>query len=196
LTSIAPLGYPAIMSITRTILCALLASACSTTHTTDDVGTGIYDLTIDAEVDQCSPTRISGAMGAVAVITNGRVIDAPVPEITAAPLTAPRVRLVPDNDFHAETNVRVPGCGNAWVHEEWTLMEGHSASFELLHMQRWNGMADCPNAQEIMPAAPSGDCMAERHLRYRLQESCASPCSLGLAIDAPSGAACVCPSAP
>lgn len=181
------------MLAARFATAALLCAACSQSYGPDTVSTGIYDLTIRSESDACAPSRATGAMGPVAVLVEGELIDAPVPEVDGAPLTAPRVRLRPDASFHAETNTRIPGCESAWVHEEWTLTEGASHRFELLHTQRWNGLAACPSAQDVMPQAPASDCESERHLDFTLAQACNAPCSLGLRLDAPGGVACACP---
>ncbi len=160
---------------------ALVALAgCASAHGSDEGAAGIYELTIESEVDACSPLRPVGAMGAVAVLVEGGAIDAPVPDAEALLLASPRVRLGPDGLFHAETNRRIPGCEGAWVHEEWTVVEPSASAFAISHLQRWEGLASCADPAALMPGAPAGDCSSERRLRYEIAERCAAPCSLRL----------------
>ncbi|MCB9594438.1 MAG: hypothetical protein H6719_17025 [Sandaracinaceae bacterium] len=167
-----------------------LMSGCSQNHPTDDVSAGIYELTVAADADACSPTRAVGSMGPVGVVVRGTAIDAPVPDVASPTLlTAPRVILNADS-FHAETNRRIPGCADAFVHEEWTLLESTGAGFELLHTQLWTGMSGCDVAADVMPGAPAADCQSERRLRYDLMEVCAEPCRLFL--DASGSVSCSC----
>lgn len=173
---------------TLTLLLVGQLAGCAAAHGSDEVAPGIYELTVESELDACSPVRASGAMGPVAVLVEGGAIDAPVPDVDAAPLTSPRVRLAPDGLFHAETNRRVPGCEAAWVHEEWTVLEPGAEGFAISHLQRWEGLAGC--ADIAMPSAPATDCESERLLRYDLAERCAAPCTLRLT--AGSAIECVC----
>jgi len=157
----------------------LLAAGCSQSIPTDDVRPGIYELSVEAERDACSPTRAVGSMGAVAVLVRDGAIDAPVPELADTLLTAPRVVLAGEA-FHTETNRRLPGCEGAWVHEEWTLLESTGDRFDVLHRQQWQGLGACAAPMEAMPGAPEADCMSERRLRYELDELCDAPCRLVL----------------
>lgn len=179
------------MNLLRTTMCAsLFLIGCGQNHPSDEVAAGIYELTVIAESDACSPSRAVGAMGPVAVVTRGSAIDAPVPDVgDASLLTAPRVVLAADA-FHAETNRRIPSCEGSFVHEEWTLLDATSEGFELLHTQEWHGLEGCEAAGTVMPGAPAADCMAERRLRYDLAEACAAPCRLVL--DATAAVACSC----
>ncbi len=165
------------------MMCALLLLVgCGQTHPTDAITAGIYELTVQREIDACSPARAVGSMGAVAVLVRGGVVDAPVPELSDTLLTAPRVTLDPST-MHADTNRRVPGCDAAWVHEEWTVLESTNTSFELLHSQQWEGLETCDLPGERLEGAPAANCMSERRLRYDLTEVCAEPCRLFLAAE-------------
>ncbi len=159
---------------------ALLLGGCSQTHPSDDIAGGIYDLDVARELDACSPLRAIGSMGPVAVIVEDGAIDVPVPELGDSVLTAPRIVLRSSSFFHSEMNRQIPGCEGAWVHEEWTVVETDGSSFDLLHTQRWEGLASCADASAHMPGAPSLDCVSERRLRYDLTEVCAAPCRLRL----------------
>jgi hypothetical protein len=170
-------------------LCAALVG-CAQVHVSDEVQPGIYELTIEREVDACSPTRPVGAMGAVGVLVERGSIDAPVPDSDFGLLTTPRVRLTADHGFHAETNRRIPGCESAFVHEAWTVMGSSARGFELVHRQSWHGLGACADAVATMPSAPAQDCESERRLRYDLASSCPAPCSLRLS--AGSELACSC----
>lgn len=161
-------------------LFALAMLGCAETHATEDVVPGIYELMAEPEVDACSPIRAVGAMGPVAVLVEGGAIDAPVPEIDGPILTAPRVQLRPETSFHAETNRRVTGC-DAFVHEEWTVIDAREGAFDVLHTQEWVGLESCGDASTVMPGAPEADCGSERVLRYTLDAPCAAPCRLILA---------------
>lgn len=166
------------MNLLRTMCVCALMVGCSQAHPSDEVEAGIYDLTVFADSEACSPSRAVGPMGPVAVLVEGSAIDAPVPDLASPSLlTAPRVTLTGES-FHAETNRRVPGCDDTFVHEEWTLIESSRDGFELLHSQEWHGLAECEAAPATMPGAPSADCMSERRLRYELAEPCAAPCRL------------------
>jgi len=170
---------------------ALFALAgCASAHGSEEVAAGIYELTIESELDACSPLRPVGAMGPVAVLVDGGAIDAPVPDAEALLLASPRVRLAPDGLFHAETNRRVPGCEGAWVHEEWTVVEPSASAFAISHLQRWEGLASCADPAALMPGAPGADCSSERRLRYDLAERCAAPCSLRLTSSSTIACAC------
>lgn len=160
-------------------------TGCASAHASDEVAPGIYELTIERELDACSPMRPAGAMGDVAVLVDGGAIDAPVPDAPIAgagalSFASPRVRLAPEGLFHAETNRRVPGCEGAWVHEEWTVLDPSAERFVISHLQRWEGLASCVDARIEMPGAPAGDCESERRLRYDLAQSCPAPCALRL----------------
>lgn len=152
---------------------------CAQTHSPDDVASGIYELTIESATEACSPGRAIGTMGEVAVLAEDGAIDAPVPDIEAPLLVAPRVRLTPGL-YHSETNRRVTGCEGAWVHEEWTVIDASATGFDLMHTQEWQGLAGCAGARAVMPSAPDADCMSERILRYGLSTECRAPCSLQL----------------
>lgn len=152
-------------------------AGCAQTHATEDVVPGIYELMAEPEVDACSPSRAVGAMGPVAVLVEDGAIDAPVPEMEGPLLTAPRVVLSPRASFHAETNRRIDGC-DAFVHEEWTVIDADEGAFELLHTQEWVGLESCGDAATIMPGAPEADCDSERVLRYTLDSPCLAPCRL------------------
>jgi hypothetical protein len=171
-------------------LALVVLAGCASAHGSDEVEAGIYELTIESELDACSPLRPVGAMGAVAVLVDGGAIDAPVPDAEALLLASPRVRLAPDGLFHAETNRRVSGCDGAWVHEEWTVVEPSAEAFAISHLQRWEGLASCADPSVLMPGAPGADCSSERLLRYSLAERCLAPCSLRLT--STSTVACAC----
>lgn len=157
----------------------LLLAGCASAHTPEQIGSGIYDLRIEGDVEDCAPARPTGAMGAVAVLVEDEAIDAPVPDAPTAPLLAPRVRLTPESAFHVETNRNLPSCAGAWVHETWTVMSTASEAFELAHTQAWQGVESCADAS----AVPAADCRSERHFRYTLRTACAAPCTLVLAAD-------------
>ncbi|HEY8426946.1 MAG TPA: hypothetical protein VIL20_01170 [Sandaracinaceae bacterium] len=178
------------MGIIRSLVCASLLVGCAQAHGTDDVAPGIYELTIERGLDACSPARPAGVMGTVAVIVDEGTLDAPVPDADASLLASPRVRLAPERAFHAETNRRVTGCEGAWVHEEWTLLEGGAEGFVLSHRQLWEGLSSCAEGSITMRGAPVADCESERRLAYRLAERCAAPCALRLV--APEAVGCVC----
>lgn len=165
-------------SVACALVCALV-SGCAAAHGTDEVAQGIYALTIESELDACSPTRPVGAMGDVAVLVDHGAIDAPVPDTNVVELISPRVRLARD-DFHAETNRRIPGCDAAFVHEEWTVLDPRDGTFTIAHSQDWQGLAGCADPSAAMPGAPSADCTSERELHFALVESCLAPCALRL----------------
>jgi hypothetical protein len=152
---------------------------CAQAHAPDDVASGIYELTIESATEACSPVRAIGTMGSVAVLVEDGAIDAPVPDIEAPLLVAPRVRLTPGL-YHSETNRRLPGCDGAWVHEEWTVIDATATGFDLMHTQEWQGMSSCVDPRVAMPSAPDADCMSERILRYGLSTECRAPCALQL----------------
>lgn len=172
---------------TRFVLTVLLVG-CASSHATDEVASGIYELTIERELEDCAPARPTGAMGAVAVLAGDDVIDAPVPDAPTSALLAPRVRLLAERAFHAETNRPIAGCDGAWVHETWTVMSSADGSFELANAQRWEGVASC--LDHGAANVPAADCRSERSLRYALRESCVAPCELVLAEDAQVACAC------
>ena len=163
------------------VMTSVALVGCSQSHPSEEIAPGIYDLTVQSETEACSPPRAVGAMGRVAMLVHDGAIDAPVPEIDDTVLTAPRVVLAPTASFHSETNRRLSGCGGAWVHEEWTVLESDGTTFDLLHTQQWQDLASCGGAETVRDA-PSADCRSERRLRYDLAEACAAPCRLVLAI--------------
>lgn len=168
------------MRFSRMMCACALMVGCSQSHPSDAVAPGIYELTVVADADACSPSRLVGAMGPVAVLVRGTALDAPVPDLRApAALTAPRVVLDADA-FHAETNRRIPDCAGAFVHEEWTLLEARGTGFEILHREEWRGLEGC-GALAAMPEAPAADCTSDRRLRYELAQACPSSCRMILA---------------
>lgn len=169
---------------------AFATFGCAEAHGTDSVQPGIYELRVEPEIDGCSPTRAIGSMGPVGVLVESGAIDAPVPDIDAPILAAPRVRLTPSTSFHRETNRRIEGC-DGWVHEEWTLTTSNADGFSLLHTQRWENLIACSSGRARMPSAPEVDCTAERILRYELSGACVAPCTLRLT--AGEAVRCHCP---
>ena len=111
------------------ITLALSSFGCASAHPSDEVAPGIYELSASADTDACSPHRAVGVMGEVAVLVEAGAVDAPVPDMDAPLLLAPRVRLAPGQSYHSETNRRIPGCESAWVHEEWTMLQGGAEGF-------------------------------------------------------------------
>lgn len=161
------------------IALALVTVGCSSAHPTDEVRTGIYMLEIEADNDACTPQRSHGSLGEVVVLGRDGSVDAPVPAIGDSPLVAPRVQLMPAESFHRATNRQIQGCDGAWVHDEWTLMDQDGDGFELLHTQRWEGLASCVPSAE-MPEAPEVDCESTRRLQYQLRTACEAPCTVSL----------------
>jgi len=172
-----------------TMALALATVGCTAAHPSDEVRTGIYELIAEPEADGCTPMRTAGPLGPVGVLVREGAVDAPVPSVGGALVTAPRVQLAPSASYHAETNRRVPGCDSAFVREEWTLMESTGEGFELLHRQRWEGLEGCA-AASAMPEAPELDCTSERRLRYALSTLCDAPCALRL--DLSGALVCAC----
>ncbi|MGE0791891.1 MAG: hypothetical protein AB7S26_39825 [Sandaracinaceae bacterium] len=169
-------------------LAALLGFGCAVAHPSDEVRTGIYELTVETMTDDCSPQRAAGDLGMVAVLVRDGAIDAPVPETDLSLFTAPRVELTPGRSYHFETNRRLTGCDGAWVHEEWTMMDSDGTVFEVDHSQDWEGVSSCVPAEGS--SVPSVDCAVDRHLRYALDTACDAPCSLS--IDASGALICGC----
>ncbi len=160
------------------ITLALSSFGCASAHPSAEVAPGIYELSASADTDACSPHRAVGVMGEVAVLVEAGAVDAPVPDMDAPLLVAPRVRLAPGQSYHSETNRRIPGCESAWVHEEWTMLQGGAEGFRVLHTQEWQGLAACAGARDVMPGAPEADCRSERVLDYALSSVCRAPCRL------------------
>ena len=154
------------------------ASGCADAHEPEGVAPGLYELTVQTDLDACTPMRPTGSMGPVAVLVEGTTLDVPVPDAEATVLTAQRVRLSPDSSFHAETNRHITGCDGAWVHEEWTVMDTHDEGFDLLVHQDWQGLESCTSA--VREPVPAADCSSERTMGYRLRAACYEPCSLQL----------------
>jgi hypothetical protein len=173
---------------TNAILLLIVATAtgCAAAHSSREVPSGIYDLTVRGEVDACSPTRRVGAMGAVGVVARDGLLNVAVPDGASDVLA--RVSLARAEGLHTEVAVDIDGCANASLVRSWTVTESAHEGFELVFAQRWIGLAGCAAAR-AMPGAPASDCAAEQTLEYRLMEACAAPCEVRVAAGA---ATCAC----
>ncbi len=179
-----------IMSKPLSFAVFVLCVGCTHAHVAEELGSGLYELSIKTDEDGCSPIRPTGTMGDVGVLVEEGAIDAPVPDSDRTALVSPRVRLTPERAFHAETNRPVPNCEGAYVYDQWTMLGNSPRALSILHVQEWQGLSGCADTIDSMPAAPAADCRSERALTYTLSESCLAPCSLRiLTLDT---IACVC----
>lgn len=160
---------------------------CAAAHEAREVGSGIYDLTVHGDVDACSPTRATGAMGEVGIVVEADVLNVAVPDGVAEHLA--RVSLARADGFSTEVHVDVEGCPGAQLHRVWSVLDSSDDRFEVGFSQSWTGITGCDAARLTMPAAPSADCTAEQVLEYTLTTPCASPCEVRIVAGAP---ACAC----
>ncbi|AKF08012.1 hypothetical protein [Sandaracinus amylolyticus] len=163
-------------SLVTLVISALLGIGCSAAHEPRDVATGIYDLRVRGEVDACSPSRATGEMGLVGIVSGSGVVNVGVPDVTS--LAMSRVSLAATAGFHSEAITAIEGCDGASVRRAWTLLETTSSGFGLAMTEEWTGLAGCDAARDRMPAAPESDCRAERVLDYSLMETCEAPCAV------------------
>ncbi|MDQ3033738.1 MAG: hypothetical protein M3Y87_15075 [Myxococcota bacterium] len=175
----------------RTTLAALfgtmLALGCSAAHEPRVVGSGIYDLTVRGDVDRCTPTRTTGALGLVGIVSQGGLVNVAVPDGDEGALA--RVSLSEHDGFHTETAIDIPGCESTSLRRSWTILDTSRDGFQLALTEEWIGIERCAAASEIMPAAPDADCRADRVLEYRLMEPCSAPCEVHVIAGA---ATCAC----
>lgn len=169
------------------LLVASLGIGCSAAHEPREVGSGIYDLTVRGELDRCSPTRSTGAMGLVGIVSERGLVNVAVPDGAAGSLA--RVSLAATDGFHTDAAIELPGCDDASVRRSWTILDTSSEGFQLELTEEWIGLERCDAARELLPAAPLTDCRSARVLDYRLMEPCGAPCEVHLVA---GGAACAC----
>jgi len=171
------------------LLAPLAAVGCSATHgPEEDIATGVYDLDIRRVSDACSPERLTGALGEVPVVSHDGLLSVPVPERADDPAleVSRRVTLLEDEGFHFESVGGMDGCATATTHHEWTVVERAADSFEVQHVQRFEGLEGCGPMED----APSTDCESVRELRFSLRARCDAPCELTWSPAA--GVACLC----
>jgi hypothetical protein len=174
-------------TIPAALFVASLAIGCSAAHEPRAVGSGIYDLTVRGDLDRCSPTRSTGAMGLVGIVAERGLVNVAVPDGAAGSLA--RVSLAASDDFHTETSIDVAGCEGASVRRSWTMLDASREGFQLELTEEWTGLERCERSAELAAAAPLTDCRSERVLDYHLMETCAAPCEVHLTATA---ATCAC----
>lgn len=170
-----------------TLLVLATLVGCSSAHEARDVASGVYELTARGDADACSPSRATGGMGLVGIVSTAGVVNVGVPDVQSHSLA--RVSLAATAGFHAESVLALEGCERGEVRRAWTILETSSLGFSMQLSEEWTGVAECAGVRELMPAAPESDCRAERVLEYRLMEACEAPCQVRIV---ESGAACVC----
>ncbi len=166
------------------LFAVMLGLGCSAAHEAREVGSGIYDLTARGDADRCTPTRTTGAMGLVGVVSERGLVNLAVPD--GAEGTLARVSLAASESFHTEITSELPGCEGTSLRRSWTILDTTSTGFQLQLTEEWIGIDACDAARELMPAAPEHDCRADRVLEYRLMETCAAPCEVHVIAGAPS----------
>lgn len=176
----------------NTIFCAAsilgLFAGCSSAHGTDAPQAGIYDLSVRGELDRCSPTRATGAIGAVGLVTAGDVLSVSVPDPTRG--TMLQVSLSRPLGYHDASSVVLRGCSGATLERTFTILDTTSDAVSVAYREAWTGMDTCGDLMRaIMPAAPLGDCEAELVLDYQLTEACGASCEVAVL---PDGPACLC----
>lgn len=176
---------------TLLVLAATLALpvlvGCSSAHEARAVSSGIYELTARGDADACSPSRATGAMGLVGIVSTAGVVNVGVPDVASHTLA--RVSLAPSRGFHAESVLPLAGCEGGEVRRAWTILDTSSTGFSMQLSEEWTGVAGCAGVRALMPAAPEADCRADRVLEYRLMEACEAPCEVRIV---EGGAACFC----
>lgn len=157
---------------------ALGLTGCTSSHGATDVASGIYELTVTTERDACTPSRDTGAMGRVAVVSAVDVLNLGLQD-------GARVSLDQSNGFHAVHEVPFASCEGAALRREWSVIASDAlGNFTVAYNEEWSGVARC-----TMPEAPRSDCRADLVLSYRNMEACASPCTLTMGSSGPS---CAC----
>lgn len=155
----------------------LTLSACSSTHGATEVGSGIYELTVSTERDACTPSRNTGVMGQVAVVSSDDVLNIGLAD-------GARVSLEQAAGFHGAYDVPIASCDGASLHREWTILGSTPGGFTLAYQEEWIGIAGCTGI--AMPEAPDHDCRADLVLDYQRMEACEAPCELRLAATGPT----------
>lgn len=168
------------VSVSVALVSALTGSAlgCTSAHATTDVASGIYELTVTSERDACTPSRETGSMGRVAVVSAVDVLNLGLQD-------GARVSLNQSNGFHAVHEVPLASCAGAALRREWAVIASDlSGGFTVAYNEEWTGLSHC-----AMPEAPRTDCRADLVLSYRNMEACAAPCTLSMSAAGPS---CLC----
>ena len=164
------------VSVSVVLVSAL--SGCTSSHASTDVASGIYELTVTTERDACTPSRETGAMGRVAVVSAIDVLNLGLQD-------GARVSLNQSNGFHAVHEVPLLSCAGAVLRREWSVVAADLAGgFTVAYNEEWSGVQDC-----AMPEAPRTDCRADLVLSYRNMEACEAPCTLSMSASGPS---CLC----
>lgn len=162
----------------------LTTFGCAAAHEANDVGSGIYELMVRNEGDACAPSRVTGAMGAVGIVSHSDVLDVAVPDGLADRIG--RVSLARSNGFATEVSIAIDGCAGARLARSWSVLDAAEDRFSIAYAEEWSGITGCEGARAAMPAAPRADCRAERTLEYTLTSRCAAPCSVRLSSTGPS----------
>jgi len=153
---------------------------CSAVHAPTEVASGIYELSVSTERDACSPARVTGSMGRVAVVSSDDVLNIGLGD-------GARVSLSQATGFHDEHEVAIATCPGASLRREWTVLDSTHGGFSLQYSEEWLGIGGCTAL--AMPEAPDVDCRAELVLDYARMEACEAPCELRLAA---TGPVCAC----
>jgi len=164
-------------------------AGCAATHGPEEaIASGVYDLTIRSALDDCSPSRLTGSVGEVPVVSQDGLLSVPVPDRDDTPAleVARRVTLLEEEGFHFASVGGMEGCPTATERHAWTVVARSEDTFEVEHCQRFEGLAGCG----AMEGAPEADCEAVRDLRFTLRTRCDAPCELTWSPGA--GVACTC----
>lgn len=161
--------------VSVSVALSLALTGCTSSHRATDVASGIYELTVTTERDACTPSRDTGAMGRVAVVSAVDLLNLGLQD-------GARVSLDQSNGFHAVHQVPFASCEGAALRREWSVINSDtSGNFTVAYNEEWSGVARC-----TMPEAPRSDCRADLVLSYRNMEACASPCTLTMGASGPS----------
>lgn len=166
----------------------LALAGCASAHQTVEIGSGIYELTVQGEADACSPLRTTGAMGTVGVVSADDVLNLSVPDLDSE--ASMRVSLSRGTGFHDARSEALPACTDATLERSYTVVSSDATHFSVVYTETWRGLESCGSAmRSVMPAAPAADCRADLVLDYHLDTECLAPCEIQLTA---GGAACSC----
>ncbi|HEV7556823.1 MAG TPA: hypothetical protein VGO00_15260 [Kofleriaceae bacterium] len=171
---------------------ALVVSGCNVdADTPSDVVTGIYEITVTNQADDCTAPRFTGT-GTVAVFQHGDGIDA----FDYTPSSQTRYSLEAAQGYTLQIPAdgqKLLACANdpsSSVVFELALTAATAGHFEVDKTEMWTITAACQSVVDSS-TVPVSSCHATRTLSYDLVQACDSSC---LIADATGALICQCPS--
>jgi hypothetical protein len=177
-----------VMRIMACAVSVMLLASCGS-DSPERAATGIYRLTMTTVTDDCTPRRLSGDAGPVAVVVEDEKVSAtffPYPE------SAARQMLDLERGRAVVVSVKYPDCTDGVVTYVYELLNDEGA-VDVRVRSMFQGLATCSaEGDSVVAGRPEADCSAEVLHHYELQQTCESPCTMAQAGGPGSTVSCVC----